>query len=175
MWKSAYQPLKSKVIFGCVSVNIHGHDHQKSTYPWEVDMQIFTSPRFGEVDRQICLSYFGHGKLYYIALHWCAVLDCSVLYFCCTLLCCYITLQQNVLSLDFKCNVHVLQAVSCTLCKWAYMLWFLNMLVPIFTPQPVILTPAFVSGRDSNLSSTAPLQQEKSVNYNKNLICNKTA
>ena len=64
MWRSAYQPLKSKVIFGCVSaprhrgcVNIHRHNHWKSPYSWEVDGQIFTSPRYGEVDWQICLSY----------------------------------------------------------------------------------------------------------------------
>ena len=48
---NSLSPLKSKGIFGCLSaprqrgcVNIHGHNH-------EVDRQIFTSPRYGEVDR----------------------------------------------------------------------------------------------------------------------------
>ena len=56
---------RSKVIFACVSaprqrgcVNIHRHNHQKSPYSWEVDRQIFTLPRYGEVNRKICQSYF---------------------------------------------------------------------------------------------------------------------
>ena len=69
MWGSAYQPLKSKVIFACVSaprqrgcMNIHSHNH-------------FTSPRwprYGEVDRQIWLSYFGRADLpsLLLSLYW---------------------------------------------------------------------------------------------------------
>ena len=64
MWKAGYQPLKNKVIFGDyareyshnLSVSEQKHS-QKSPYSWEVDRQIFTSPRYGEVDWQICLSY----------------------------------------------------------------------------------------------------------------------
>ena len=65
IWRTAHHPFKSKVILGCVSalrqrgcVNIHGQNHPKSFFSWMVDMQIFTSPRYGEVHRQICLSYF---------------------------------------------------------------------------------------------------------------------
>ena len=46
---------------GCV--NNPGHKHNKSPYSWEVDWQIFTSPRYGEVDRQIGLSYFRRADL----------------------------------------------------------------------------------------------------------------
>ena len=46
---------------GCV--NNPGHKHNKSPFSWEVDRQIFTSPRYGEVDRQICLPYFRRADL----------------------------------------------------------------------------------------------------------------
>ena len=65
MWRSAFQPLKNKVIFGNYaweySRNLSVSEQklrQKSPYSWEVDRHIFTSPRYGEVDRQIWLSYF---------------------------------------------------------------------------------------------------------------------
>ena len=70
MWRSAYQPVENKVIFGdysCeylrdLSVSEQKHS-QKTPYPWEVDMQIFPSPRYGKVDRQISLSYFRRADL----------------------------------------------------------------------------------------------------------------
>ena len=36
---------------------------QQSPYSWEVDRQIFASPRYGEVDKQICPSYFRRADL----------------------------------------------------------------------------------------------------------------
>ena len=64
MWRYANQPVKNKVLFGDyaseylrnLSVSKQKH-RQKPPYSWEVDRQIFPSPRYGEVDRQICLSY----------------------------------------------------------------------------------------------------------------------
>ena len=46
---------------GCM--NNPWHQHNKSPYSWEVHRQIFTSPRYGEVDRQICLYYFKRADL----------------------------------------------------------------------------------------------------------------
>ena len=46
---------------GCV--NNPGPKHNKSLDSWEVARQIFTSPRYGEVDRQICLSFFRRADL----------------------------------------------------------------------------------------------------------------
>ena len=45
----------SKSEIGCV--NNHRHKTNKSPYSCEVDRQIFTSPIYGEVDWQICLSF----------------------------------------------------------------------------------------------------------------------
>ena len=42
---------------------IRGINTKTSPYSWEVNRQIFTSPRYGEVDRQICLSYFRRADL----------------------------------------------------------------------------------------------------------------
>ena len=62
MWRSAYQPLKNKVIYSdyaCeysrnLSVLEQKH-RQKSRYSWEVDRQIFTSPRYGEQATAQCI------------------------------------------------------------------------------------------------------------------------